>query len=113
MKNYKAGQLIATIDASDGDQNTDLYPLYGYSLASIQIIWDSLDDTDSTISMETTDSDGTAWDTKTGTTVTMSTASASESLSLAGNATCQAIRFAFTANSATSGTISIYGTLKE
>ena len=114
-KDFRAGQILGTIDASTGASiQTDFYPLKQYGVTSIQAVWSGFDANDSTMVMETTDSNGVAWDEKSGTTIAVNSASGSESLSLAGNATSQAIRFNFTrGGSTTAGTVIIYGTLKE
>ena len=112
--NYIANQIIATIDVATGAViNTSLYPLNQYINGSIQFIWSGFDAADSTVKMQTTDSNGLSFDDKSGTSFTIDSASGSLSLSFNGTLTSQAIRFVATRNSSTAGIISIYATFKE
>ena len=102
------------IDLSAGDSNSDFFPLEGYSVGSMQVIWSGVTGTpDATFEVQTSDSNGAAWDDKSGTTITMSGASGSNSLSFgSGVLNSQAIRIKTTVNNATGGSASVYITRK-
>lgn len=113
MKNYDVNTLNPIlINLADGDQNSDMFPLEGYSIGSMQIVWSGVDSTDAVCQVQTTDSNGVAWDDKSGASVTLDAATGSGSLSFASNFSSQAIRINTTVNTATAGTVTVYITRK-